>query len=118
MTNHRRDIKDACARPDAKTSNALWLHKEAVPSLVPLLRVYEGCARAYIGAMDDMNIVKLHRYSGKLSYMSCDSFDDDALQNLTLLIVRREPLATMFLATVLQRANRGFDVSFDGDDSQ
>jgi hypothetical protein len=43
---------------------------------------------------------------------------ETALQNLALLIVCCEPLATMFLATALQRANRGLDVSLDGDDSQ
>ncbi len=81
-------INEAClnSKVGRLTSNALWLHKEAVPSLVPLLRVYEGCARAYIGAVDDMNIVKLHRYSGKLSYMSCDSFDEDAHPPLTATV--------------------------------
>ncbi|MEO2031649.1 MAG: DNA phosphorothioation-associated putative methyltransferase, partial [Planctomycetaceae bacterium] len=59
------------------TSNALWLHREAVPSLSPVLRIYEGCARAYLGGLDDMNLVKLHRFSGKISYLSCDAFDHD-----------------------------------------
>lgn len=58
------------------TSNALWLHREAVPLLAPILRIYEGCARAYVGSMDDMNLVKLHRFSGKISYLSCAAFDD------------------------------------------
>ncbi|MDA7979502.1 MAG: DNA phosphorothioation-associated putative methyltransferase [Pirellulales bacterium] len=60
------------------TSNALWLHRDAVPLLCPILRIYEGCAQAYVGSMDDMNIVKLHRFSGKLSYLSCPNFDRDA----------------------------------------
>lgn len=59
------------------TSNALWLHRDAVPLLSPILRIYEGCARAYVGSMDDMNMVKLHRFSGKVSYLSCENFDRD-----------------------------------------
>lgn len=65
------------------TSNALWLHRDAVPFLSPILRIYEGCARAYVGSMDDMNIVKLHRFSGKVSYLSCDGFDDEAHPQIT-----------------------------------
>jgi DNA phosphorothioation-associated putative methyltransferase len=47
----------------------------ALGALSPILRVYEGCARAYLGEIDDTNIVKLHRFSGKVSYISCPDFD-------------------------------------------
>ena len=57
------------------TSNALFVHRSAVASLPPVLRVFEGCARAYVGEIADANIVKLHRFSGKVSYMSCPKFD-------------------------------------------
>jgi len=57
------------------TSNALFLHRSAVPSLEPILRAFEGCARAYLGDIEDANIVKLHRYSGKVSYLACPKFD-------------------------------------------
>ncbi|QEG02380.1 hypothetical protein Mal15_65010 [Stieleria maiorica] len=68
------------------TSNALWVHRNAVPSLSPILRIYEGCARAYVGSLDDMNIVKLHRFSGKISYLSCGSFDYEAHPPLTATV--------------------------------
>ncbi len=72
-------IDQACCESEIGrlTSNALWLHRDAIPLLSPILRIYEGCARAYVGSMDDMNIVKLHRFSGKVSYLSCPEFEQD-----------------------------------------
>ena len=57
------------------TSNALYLHRSATATLEPILRVFEGCARAYLGEVEDANIVKLHRFSGKVSYLACPKFD-------------------------------------------
>ena len=57
--------------------NALYLHRSAVESLEPLLRVYEGCARTYLGEIEDTNLVKLHRVSGKVSYLSYPDFETD-----------------------------------------
>ncbi|QDT51701.1 hypothetical protein Pan258_57930 [Symmachiella dynata] len=78
-------INKACSESQVGrlTPNALWLHRDAVPFLSPILRIYEGCARAYIGSIDDMNIVKLHRFSGKVSYLSCDRFESDAHPPIT-----------------------------------
>jgi DNA phosphorothioation-associated putative methyltransferase len=50
----------------------------ALDRLEPLLRVYEGCARAYLGEMEGANIIKLHRFSGKVSYLFYPTFDTDA----------------------------------------
>lgn len=68
------------------TANALWIHRNAVPHLSPILRIYEGCGRAYVGSMDDMSIVKLHRFSGKISYLACDNFDTDPHPALTATV--------------------------------
>lgn len=78
-------IDTACVNSEVGrlTSNALWIHRDAVPCLSPILRIYEGCARAYVGSMDDMNIVKLHRFSGKVSYLSCDGFDNEPHPRIT-----------------------------------
>jgi DNA phosphorothioation-associated putative methyltransferase len=57
------------------TSNALYIHRSAIPSLEPILRVFEGCANAYLGDVQDANIVKLHRFSGKISYLACPKFE-------------------------------------------
>lgn len=57
------------------TSNALYLHRSAILSLEPILRVFEGCANAYLGDVEDANIVQLHRFSGKISYLACPKFE-------------------------------------------
>lgn len=55
--------------------NALYVHRSALSELDPLLRIYEGCARSYIGEIAGANIVKLHRFSGKVSYLAYPHFD-------------------------------------------
>jgi DNA phosphorothioation-associated putative methyltransferase len=57
--------------------NALYIHRSALESLSPLLRVYEGCARAYLGEIDGANLIKLHRESGKVSYLVYPEFEND-----------------------------------------
>jgi DNA phosphorothioation-associated putative methyltransferase len=57
--------------------NALYVHASALPNLSPLLRVYEGCAKAYLGGIEGANIIKLHRFSGKVSYLCYPDFDTD-----------------------------------------
>jgi DNA phosphorothioation-associated putative methyltransferase len=42
-----------------------------------VLRVYEGCGRAYLGEIDGTNLVKIHRYSGKVSYLAYPDFEKD-----------------------------------------
>ena len=56
---------------------ALYIHRTAIGRLSPVLRVYEGCARAWIGEIEGANIIKLHRYSGKVSYHAYPDFDLD-----------------------------------------
>ena len=57
--------------------NALYVHRSALDELDPLLRVYEGCARAYLGDIEEANILKLHRFSGKISYLAYPDFEAD-----------------------------------------
>jgi DNA phosphorothioation-associated putative methyltransferase len=59
------------------TDRALFVHESAIPQLPPVLRVYEGVARAYIGAVEGANVVKLHRAKPAVTYMAYDRFDDD-----------------------------------------
>lgn len=72
-------IDAACLRsPIGKLlPNALYVHRSALDELEPLLRVYEGCARAYLGEIEEANLLKLHRFSGKLSYLMYPDFDTD-----------------------------------------
>ncbi len=55
--------------------NALIVHRTALDHLPPLLRIYEGCARALVGDIDEANLIKLHRFSGKVSYIAYPEFE-------------------------------------------
>jgi len=72
-------VDEACKRaPIGKLlPNALYVHRDTLDSLEPLLRVYEGCARAYLGEVEGANLIKLHRHSGKVSYLVYPDFETD-----------------------------------------
>ena len=55
----------------------LYVHNSALDSLEPILRIYEGCGRAYLGEVEGANIIKIHRRSGKLSYLVYPDFETD-----------------------------------------
>ncbi|MCA9564769.1 MAG: DNA phosphorothioation-associated putative methyltransferase, partial [Myxococcales bacterium] len=57
--------------------NALYIHQSALTALDPLLRVFEGCGRAFLGEVDGANVIKLHRFSGKVSYLVYPDFETD-----------------------------------------
>jgi len=42
-----------------------------------VLQAYEGCARAYVGAVDGANIIKLHRHDPAVSYLAYPDFEID-----------------------------------------
>jgi DNA phosphorothioation-associated putative methyltransferase len=72
-------IDDAC-----KTSTVgkllpddLYVHRDALEVLDPVLRIYEGCGRAFLGEVEGANIIKIHRRSGKLSYLVYPKFEED-----------------------------------------
>ena len=72
-------VDNACRRSAVGKllPNALYVHRRALESLDPLLRVYEGCARAYLGEIEGANLIKLHRQSGKVSYLVYPDFETD-----------------------------------------
>ncbi|MGP0068834.1 MAG: DNA phosphorothioation-associated putative methyltransferase [Isosphaeraceae bacterium] len=72
-------VDDVCRRSAVGKllPNALYVHRSALDSLDPLLRVYEGCARAYLGEIEGANLIKLHRHSGKVSYLVYPEFATD-----------------------------------------
>jgi DNA phosphorothioation-associated putative methyltransferase len=47
-------------------------------SITSLLRIYERCARTYLDEIEDMNLVMLHRTSGKVSYLAYPGFETEA----------------------------------------
>lgn len=76
----RRDvIQSACQSSSIgkQTADALYVHTSALSQLTPVLRVYEGCARAYVGAVEGANIVKMHRLKPQISYLQYPEFETD-----------------------------------------
>lgn len=59
------------------TPSALYVHTSALDRLVPLLRIYEGCARLIAGTPEDANLVKLHHDQPAVSYLAYPDFDSD-----------------------------------------
>lgn len=74
-----RNIENAIrgAGVGKRTPNGYYVHVSALPHLPPVLRLYEGCARAYIGAVDGANVVKLHRHEPQVSYLSYPDFEGE-----------------------------------------
>ena len=70
-------IDAACQQAEAGklADNALIVHRTALDCLPPILRIYEGCARALVGDIDEANLIKLHRFSGKVSYIAYPEFE-------------------------------------------
>jgi DNA phosphorothioation-associated putative methyltransferase len=73
------NIDDACRKSAVGklTPTALYIHISALPELPPILRVYEGCARAYVGVVEGANIIKLYRREPQISYLSYPDFERD-----------------------------------------
>ena len=59
------------------TPSALYVHESALSALSPILRLYEGCARGYLGRIEEANILKLHTSEPRISYLSYPDFDND-----------------------------------------
>lgn len=72
-------VDEACRRSAVGKllPNALYVHRSALDALDPVLRVYEGCGRAYLGEVEGANLIKLHRFSGKISYLVYPDFESD-----------------------------------------
>lgn len=68
------------------TPTALYFHESALGALGPIPRIYEGCARSYLGRVDGANIIKLNRQKPQVSYLCYPDFEKDphpALQSST-----------------------------------
>lgn len=72
-------IDEACRRSTVGKllPDDLYVHRNALDGLDPVLRIYEGCGRAYLGEVEGANIVKIHRRTGKLSYLVYPQFETD-----------------------------------------
>ena len=90
-SQHALDEAFASAIVGKRTQSALYVHRTALETLPPVLRVYEGCAHVLVGEVEGANIIKLHRDHPQISYLSYPNFDSDphpALQGSLLVNLR------------------------------
>ncbi len=74
---NREVLRTACdqSRIGKHLPDALYVHTSALSELPAVLRVYEGCARAYIGSVEGANVVKLSIGKPQISYLCYPDFD-------------------------------------------
>jgi DNA phosphorothioation-associated putative methyltransferase len=65
---------------------ALYLHSSLLGQLPPILRVYCGCAEAYCGDLGRVDLIKIHRSSGKTTFLVYDDIEHQSLPELRLRI--------------------------------
>jgi len=56
---------------------ALYLHRSLVDQLPAVLRAYVGCAVSLFGDVAQADVVKLHKASGKVTFLVYDDFEKD-----------------------------------------
>jgi len=60
-------------------NHSLTFHKDFIELLPALLRVYVGCGNQLFGDLDDIQLIKIHFHSGKVSFMEYENFDNTPL---------------------------------------
>jgi len=60
-------------------NHSLIFHKDFIELLPALLRVYVGCGNQLFGDLDEIQLIKIHFHSGKVSFMEYENFDDSPL---------------------------------------
>ena len=66
--------------------HALTLHKQYIDLLSPLLRVYVSAALQLYGELEDIQLIKVHITSGKLTLLGFENFDSEDKPKLTVRV--------------------------------
>ena len=61
---------------------ALYVHRTVVDLLPGVLRAYVGCATALFGDLAQADLVKMHKASGKVTFLVYDDFEGKPLPEL------------------------------------
>jgi DNA phosphorothioation-associated putative methyltransferase len=101
--------------------HSLQLHISLLDRLAPLLRVYVGCAGLLYGEWGQIDLVKVHIQSGKVSFMGYDDFEGrpvpDLLERIKVKMWEREvdffDYIGQFTPTPLFMKSLYIDESFD-----
>ena len=74
--------------------HSLQLEKALITQLPPVLRIYVGCAERLFGSLDNVDLVKIHIQSGKVSFMTYDDFEGrpvpDLLERVKVMLWQRK----------------------------
>jgi DNA phosphorothioation-associated putative methyltransferase len=65
---------------------ALYIHSSLLEKLPPLLRVYVGCTSVLYGDINQADVIKVHKASGKVTFLVYDDFLGKPLPQLQLRI--------------------------------
>jgi len=106
--------------------HSLQLHISLVEQLAPILRVYVGCAGVLYGEWAQIDLVKVHIQSGKVSFMGYDDFEGrpvpELLERIKVRMWEREvdffDYIDQFTPTPLFMKSLFIDESFDYFDEQ
>jgi DNA phosphorothioation-associated putative methyltransferase len=71
-------VSSRSSKVGKQTPSALYVHRNALGSLPPVLRVYEACARVLAGTVEQANMIKLSVTEPQVSYLSYPRFERDA----------------------------------------
>ena len=76
--------KAAAELPACKlnTNHSLVLHEKFLSQLPPELRIYVGCAAQLVGELEEIDLIKIHITSGKVSFMVYEDFGSSPLPKL------------------------------------
>lgn len=61
---------------------ALFIHRSLLNELPPVLRAYIGCATSLFGDVTQADVIKLHKASGKVTFLVYDDFEGKSLPEL------------------------------------
>jgi len=78
------EIELACEGLDLgwQDEQALYAHRNLIETLPPVLRAYVGCATTLFGDISQADIVKIHKSSGKVTFLAYDDFEGKNLPEL------------------------------------
>lgn len=78
------EIELACEDLDVgwQDEQALYLHRSLLERLPPILRAYVGCATSLFGDVAQADVIKVHKTSGKVTFLVYDDFEGQPLPEL------------------------------------
>jgi len=88
-----------------RTPDAFYVHVSTLPSLPPLLRIYEGSARHYVGHVEEANLIKFHRHRFQVSYLTYPLFEKDPHPSLAESLIVALDVLTICHANYRERDN-------------